>query len=155
MASMALSTTLSKFQHTRAMVARSPWSSRVSVSLAPRPFQGSLRNGATAAYDGASDAAKRGTNEAMRVGQDMKNKAASTAEDVSRKTKDVTGKEGNAQDLAQDIAEKAKQTAQDAWGSVKDTTQKIKETVAGKAEESKEAIKENAETIKQSMNTKN
>lgn len=62
---------------------------------------------------------------------------------------------GKASEASNDLADKAKQTAQDAWGAVKDTTAKIKDTVVGKAEESKEFIKENADTVKRSMNTKN
>ena len=42
----------------------------------------------------------------------------------------------------------SRRTAQDTWGTAKDS-------VLGKAEQSKESIKENAETVKKIMNTKN
>ncbi|KAJ8749531.1 hypothetical protein K2173_025726 [Erythroxylum novogranatense] len=95
---------------------------------------------------------KQAANEAKKVGEELKNKAASAADDATQKTKDAAG---NVSRAAQDLSEKAKQTVQDAWGTVKDTTERIKDTVTGKAEESKEFIKENAEAAKRSMNTKN
>ena len=131
----------------------------------------------------ATDAARQGANETAKAGQDVKNKAASAAEDVRHNftiklifpftilffrmiltifqcqihfkvTQKAKDAAGTVADTAQDLTEKAKQTAQDAWGTVKDTTQKIKETVVGKAEDSKESVKKNAETVKRSMNMK-
>ncbi|KAI8574313.1 hypothetical protein RHMOL_Rhmol01G0344700 [Rhododendron molle] len=154
MASMSLTSILTKSHNTGAMVVRNPWSSRGFVPVALRPFQKSVRHESvtTQACDKAADAAGQGTGELKMAGQEMKDKAASTAEDMNQKTKDTAGKVA---DTAQDLTEKAKQTAQDAWGSVKDTTQKIKETVVGKAEESKDSIKQNAEKVKREMDMKN
>ncbi|CAL5353542.1 unnamed protein product [Camellia sinensis] len=110
----------------------------------------------TQAYDKAADAAKQGANEAMNAGQDVKNKVASTAEDMTEKTKETAG---TVAEKTQDLAEKAKQRAGDAWDAVKDTTQKIKETVVGNgkaaAQETKQSVKQNAETVERSMNMKN
>lgn len=59
---------------------------------------------------------------------------------------------GKAKDAAQSMSGgKAQKNAEEAWGSVKNTTQKIKDTVVGKAEESKESVKANAENIKRNM----
>ncbi|THF95911.1 hypothetical protein TEA_024419 [Camellia sinensis var. sinensis] len=110
----------------------------------------------TQAYDKAADAAKQGANEAMNAGQDVKNKVASIAEDMTEKTKETAG---TVAETAQDLTEKAKQRAGDAWDAVKDTTQKIKETVVGNgkaaAQETKQSVKQNAETVERSMNMKN
>lgn len=70
---------------------------------------------------------------------------------MSDKGKDIASKVSN---KAQDLTEKAKQTVQDAWGTAKETSQKIKDSVAGKADDTKEVVKENAETVKRCMNTK-
>ncbi|KAL6978770.1 hypothetical protein U1Q18_020436 [Sarracenia purpurea var. burkii] len=154
MASISLATILTKSHKAGAIVVRNPWSSRVFVSVAPRPFQGSLRREAitTQAYDKASDAAKQGANEARKDAQEVKDKAASTAEDLTEKSKEVGGKVAES---AQDLTEKAKQTAQDAWGAVKDTTQKVKDTVVGKAQESKDSIKDNAKDVKRGIDMHN
>ncbi|KVH94210.1 hypothetical protein Ccrd_003688 [Cynara cardunculus var. scolymus] len=56
---------------------------------------------------------------------------------------------------ADNIAEKAKQTAKEAWSATKDAAQKVQNTVAGKADASAATIKDNIETAKRSINTKN
>ncbi|KDO54889.1 hypothetical protein CISIN_1g036890mg [Citrus sinensis] len=71
---------------------------------------------------------------------------------MSQITKDKAGK---VSETAQDIGDKAKQTVQDAWGSAKDTAQNVKDNLLGKADKSKEAVKQNAEQVTKSMNTKN
>ncbi|CAL5427265.1 unnamed protein product [Camellia sinensis] len=159
MTSMGFTSILTKSNHAGAMALRNPWSSRIFVSVAPRPLQASFRQEArvsTQAYDKAADAAKQGANEAMNAGQDVKNKVASTAEDMTEKTKETAG---TVVETAQDLTEKAKQRAGDAWDAVKDTTQKIKETVVGNgkaaAQETKQSVKQNAETVERSMNMKN
>ena len=43
---------------------------------------------------------------------------------------------------AQEMGGKMKQTAQDAWSSAKVATKKISDTVASKAEDAKESIKQ-------------
>ncbi|PON45487.1 Late embryogenesis abundant protein (LEA) family protein [Parasponia andersonii] len=70
---------------------------------------------------------------------------------VTQKTKDVAGK---ASETAQGAAEKAKQTAEDVLVSTKEAAQKAKDTVLNRAEVSKEYVKENAEKVKKSMNSK-
>ncbi|KAK0581806.1 hypothetical protein LWI29_018214 [Acer saccharum] len=147
MASLFLATSVPKFSQLSALVIRNPRSSRVFVPI--RHIQASSKQGASGACDKAAEAAKKGANAAKEVGQDVKNQATSVAENATQKTKDVAGK---VSETAQDITEKAKQTVQDAWGSVKDTTQKIKDTVAGKAEESKDSLKEGANKFKRDIN---
>ncbi|KAI4304211.1 hypothetical protein MLD38_039755 [Melastoma candidum] len=49
---------------------------------------------------------------------------------------------------AEELTERAKQTAQDLWGAAK-------ETVVGAAEDTKESLKENAERVERGMNSKN
>ncbi|XP_059436096.1 uncharacterized protein At4g13230 [Corylus avellana] len=126
-----------------AFARRSTWKPRHFVAATPRPIHASSHQEASA----PSDAIKQGANEGT-----VKDKAFSTVEHVTQKTKDMAE---NVSATAQDATEKAKQTAQDAWGTAKDTAQKAKDSVLGKAEQSKESIKENAETVKKSMNTKN
>lgn len=83
MASMSLSTTtFLKFRNTRAIIMRKPWNSRDFASVAPKPLHRNLRHGTTAAYDEAGNAAKRVANDAEKVGKDVKDQAASGAEDV-------------------------------------------------------------------------
>ena len=53
------------------------------------------------------------------------------------------------------IAEKAKETAKEAWSAAKDAAQKVQNTVAGKADASAATVKDNLEAAKRSMNTKN
>lgn len=52
------------------------------------------------------------------------------------------------------MGEKAKEGTEGAWDRVKDATQKIKDAVAGKAEETKKIGKEEAERVRESMNKK-
>ncbi|GLT95327.1 hypothetical protein SLE2022_130160 [Rubroshorea leprosula] len=133
-----------------AAISRNP---RVVLTAGPRLIQASYSHQkASEACENAKDAAKQGAGEAMKVGQDIKEKTASTASQMSMKTKDMAGK---ASDTAQEMTSKAKQTMQDAWDSAKETAQKAKDTVMGKAEDSKEAIKQNADQVKRSMNSKN
>jgi len=56
---------------------------------------------------------------------------------------------------AQNMAERAKQTMQDAWDSTKNTANRAKDTVVAKSQESAEYVKENAEAVKNNMNSKN
>ncbi|KAI4342883.1 hypothetical protein MLD38_027449 [Melastoma candidum] len=49
---------------------------------------------------------------------------------------------------AEELTERAKQTAQDLWGAAK-------ETVVGATEDAKESLKENAERVERGMNSKN
>ncbi|KAI8523171.1 hypothetical protein RHMOL_Rhmol13G0053100 [Rhododendron molle] len=153
MATTTLATILTKCHRAGATVNPKPWSPGVLVSIAPRPFQGNLRHEVTVTHARRStEAGKEHADEAVKAAKDLKNDASSTAEDMTQKTKDAAGKAAN---TAQDITERAKQTAEDAWGTVKDATQKIKDKVVGKAEESKESVKQNAESVKRNMNMKN
>jgi len=56
---------------------------------------------------------------------------------------------------AQNMAEKAKQTMQDAWDSTKNTANRAKDTVMAKTKESAEYVKDNADAVKKNMNSKN
>merc|ERR1712226_1411905 len=147
MASLTLIISLPKFGPAGSAIARrSTWNPRLFAACTPRPIQASSNPEASSA---ATDALKRGANEAKKTGETVKDKANSTAE---HNTKDMAGKMSA---TAQDVTEKVKQTAQEAWGSAKDTAQKAKDNVLGKTEESKESIKESTEAVKKSMNTKN
>ncbi|KAI3749604.1 hypothetical protein L2E82_20218 [Cichorium intybus] len=95
----------------------------------------------------SSDAAKRAIDELKNVGNQMKEKAASQADYVASQSKEAVGG-------AENIAEKAKQSAQEAWNATKDAAQKVQNTVAGKAEESAGTVKDHIEAAKRSMNTK-
>ena len=70
---------------------------------------------------------------------------------ATQKSKDVAGK---VSESAKDAAEKAKQTADDVLVSTKDAAQRAKDTVLNRTEVSKEYVKENAEKVKKSMNSK-
>ena len=56
---------------------------------------------------------------------------------------------------AHNMAQKAKQTMQGAWDCTKDTAHRAKDTVVGKSQESAQYVKENAEAVKNNMNSKN
>merc|ERR1739842_111512 len=56
---------------------------------------------------------------------------------------------------ADEIGDKAKQVAQDAWNSAKETTQKAKDTIVSTTKETKNNIKDNAKTGERAMNTRN
>ncbi|RWR81178.1 protein FAR-RED IMPAIRED RESPONSE 1-like protein [Cinnamomum micranthum f. kanehirae] len=116
---------------------RGPWKPRVYVTAPTRPTQ--------------ACAGKEGAQEVKNKAEQMKDKAASAADETSDKGKEMASKVSN---KAQDLTEKAKQTVQDAWGTAKETSQKIKDSVAGKVDDTKEVVKENAETVKRCMNTK-
>ncbi|KAI3449860.1 hypothetical protein Pfo_006525 [Paulownia fortunei] len=163
MASMALTTTLSKLQATRIFLGTSPRPFQVKFSWNLACFQASRRYCAMATYDETAEAAKqgrhaanKGADAAKKGGQQVKNEAAPAADNAAQKTKDMAGK---VSDAAQEAAGKVKQTAQDAWGSVKDTTGKIKDTVVGKAEATADCatdtIREEAAKVERSFNSKN
>ncbi|KAL9426919.1 hypothetical protein AB3S75_033657 [Citrus x aurantiifolia] len=139
------SSTLSKLAIARTSIRNS------KQFLAPKPryIQASTHQDASATCEKTTDAIKQGADHAMKASGDMKTKAASTAQQF---TKDKAGK---VSETAQDIGDKAKQTVQDAWGSAKDTAQNVKDNLLGKADKSKEAVKQNAEQVTKSMNTKN
>ncbi|KAK9735786.1 hypothetical protein RND81_04G227600 [Saponaria officinalis] len=82
--------------------------------------------------------AKRGLNEALRTGENLKNKAASTTEDIAK----------NSEEAAHRVAEKAQET----WESTKDAALKTKDNAFDMANEAKETVEE---TVDRSMNTKN
>ncbi|KAA3490714.1 late embryogenesis abundant protein, group 3-like [Gossypium australe] len=89
----------------------------------------------------AQETIKQGANQAADATKNMKDKTTSAASQVSEKAKGM--------------AEKATDAAKQVWDTAIETAQKAKETVLGKADESKGGIKENAEKIKQRMNDKN
>ncbi|KAB1213604.1 hypothetical protein CJ030_MR5G012386 [Morella rubra] len=142
MSSLTLLTCLPRLGHVGAAIARrSTWSSSQSVAANPRFFHASSRQEASA----ATDAIKQAAIEVKKAGETATDKAFASAEHVSQKTKDMASK---ASATAQDVSEKAKQTGEEAWGKARDSIQ-------GKVEQSREKIKDNAETVKESMNTKN
>ncbi|KAK9192735.1 hypothetical protein WN944_003428 [Citrus x changshan-huyou] len=142
------SSTLSKL----AIARRSIWNSKQFLASKPRYIQASTHQEASTTCEKTTEAIKQGADHAMKASGDMKTKAVSTAQQMSQITKDKAGK---VSETAQDIGDKAKQTVQDAWGSAKDTAQNVKDNLLGKADKSKEAVKQNAEQVTKSMNTKN
>ncbi|KAB1995757.1 hypothetical protein ERO13_D13G159500v2 [Gossypium hirsutum] len=89
----------------------------------------------------AQETIKQGANQAADATKNMKDKTTSAAGQVSEKAKGM--------------AEKATDAAKQVWDTAIETAQKAKETVLGKADESKRGIKENAEKIKHRMDDKN
>lgn len=71
---------------------------------------------------------------------------------MANKTNEVAGQMSAS---AQNMAGKAKQTMQEAWESTKNTANRAADNVVGKTKESAEYVKDNAETVKQNMNSKN
>ncbi|MCD9644542.1 hypothetical protein HAX54_032802 [Datura stramonium] len=145
---MTLTSTLMRLQNARAIIGHNPLSTKLFVGATPKPFQAGKRHLGMAFKDEARnraekgvDAAKQGVDMAKKSSQEAKNETVSIADEVMRKTKVMGDKVA---DAAQDMAGKAKEIAQEEWGSVKDTTKKMKDTMMGKAEESKEAIKNNS-----------
>ncbi|KAK8318585.1 hypothetical protein V6Z11_A13G180600 [Gossypium hirsutum] len=82
------------------------------------------------AFDTAKETIK-GVNETKEATKNMKDSAISAASQVSEKAKGM--------------AEKATDAAKQVWDTAIETAQKAKETVLGKADESKGGIKENKE----------
>ncbi|KAB2049379.1 hypothetical protein E1A91_A13G178400v1 [Gossypium mustelinum] len=79
----------------------------------------------------AQETIKQGANQAADATKNMKDKTTSAASQVSEKAKGM--------------AEKATDAAKQVWDTAIETAQKAKETVLGKADESKGGIKENKE----------
>ncbi|CAI9300781.1 unnamed protein product [Lactuca saligna] len=94
-----------------------------------------------------SDTAKRAIDELKNAGNQIKEKAATHAGYVANQSKAAAG-------ATENITEKAKQSAQEAWSATKDAAQKVQDTVAGKAEASADAVKDHIEAAKRTMNTK-
>ncbi|PWA88440.1 hypothetical protein CTI12_AA090810 [Artemisia annua] len=129
-----------KFQTTRTLI-RATWVSRV---FAPNQLTPTHQ---VRFYSSSSDASKCGIEKLKKVSDEIKEKAASHTGYATSQSKEAAGK-------AENIAEKAKQSAQEAWDATKDTAQKVQRTVAEKAEESATAVKDNIEAAKRSFNNK-
>ncbi|KAJ1443536.1 hypothetical protein SESBI_00114 [Sesbania bispinosa] len=134
MASFTLITSVPKFGHAGAAIARTPaWNPRVFAAATPRPIQVPSSHN----EDGSvtSDGVKQGSCETVNnsLNESTQDKAYSTAEHVSNKTKEVAGQ---ISETAQNITEKAKQTIQQAWDSTRNTANKAADSALGKAEES-------------------
>ncbi|KAK7295163.1 hypothetical protein RJT34_18068 [Clitoria ternatea] len=148
MASFTLVTSLPKFGHAGASIAKArAWNPRVFAAATPRPIQVPTSNdGSEGTKQGASETVNNSLNESTQ------DKAYTTVEHVNKKTKDMANQMSES---AQNMAEKAKQTMQGAWDSTKNTANRAADTVMGKSQESAEYVKENAETVKKNMNKKN
>ncbi|MBA0699649.1 hypothetical protein Goari_001261 [Gossypium aridum] len=108
----------------------------------------------------AQETIKQGANQAADATKNMKDKTTSAAGQViiSLYTFRVEILEFSAvgvSEKAKGMAEKATDAAKQVWDTAIETAQKAKETVLGKADESKRGIKENAEKIKHRMDDKN
>ena len=82
--------------------------------------------------------------------QNITEKAKQTMQEAWDSTKDTANRAAT-----QTITEKAKQTMQEAWDSTKNTANRAADTVLGKAQESAECVKENAEAARRNINRKN
>ncbi|MFQ6650675.1 hypothetical protein Gotur_023184 [Gossypium turneri] len=114
----------------------------------------------SAASQKAQETIKQGANQAADATKNMKDKTTSAAGQViiSLYTFRVEILEFSAvgvSEKAKGMAEKATDAAKQVWDTAIETAQKAKETVLGKADESKRGIKENAEKIKHRMDDKN
>ncbi|KAK7243291.1 hypothetical protein RIF29_38084 [Crotalaria pallida] len=174
MAGFTLITSLPKFGHAGATIARaSAWNPRVFAAATPRPIQ--VPKSPNQEGSITADGIKQGASETVNnnLNEPLQDKAyTSTTEQVANKTKDMANQ---ASAKAQDITEKAKQTMQEAWDSTKNTANRAADTVMGKeawdsakntanraadtvlgkTEESANRVKENAEIVRENMNKKN
>ncbi|KAE8733674.1 N-terminal [Hibiscus syriacus] len=111
---------------------------RLLPPSSPRFIRGSS-NPEAQAFDKTKESISHGADE--KVADNVKDNATSTANQVKENATGMTGKvTGTAQGT---LSAKAKQV----WETAIETAQKAKETVLGKADDSKDGIKE----IKQSM----
>ncbi|KAI4350146.1 hypothetical protein L6164_010655 [Bauhinia variegata] len=147
-----LVTSLPKLGHATATIAKArAWNPTIFAAATPRPIQIPSNSNQDGSVTG--DGTKHGASETVNMSENMRDKAySSTTEHVKHESREMAGKMSAA---AQNISENAKQTMQDAWDSSRNTAQKATDTVLGKAQESAESVKENAESVKRSMNTKN
>ncbi|TKY65373.1 hypothetical protein E2542_SST08231 [Spatholobus suberectus] len=151
MASFTLVTSLPKFGHAGATIARArAWNPRVFAAATPRPIQVPTNPEGSAIADGTIQGASETVNNSLN--ESTQDKAYTTAEHVTNKTKDVAGQMSAS---AQNMTERAKQTMQDAWDSTKNTANRAADNVVRKGQESADYVKDNAETVKKNMNTKN
>ncbi|KAL3517770.1 hypothetical protein ACH5RR_020359 [Cinchona calisaya] len=102
MASMALTTTLPKFQSSRAIIVRSPWSSRAFVGVTPKPFQMIQKT-------------KNVAGKVVDASKDMTDKAKQTAQ----------GAWGSVKDTTQKIKETVVAKAEEAKEFVKENAEKV------------------------------
>ncbi|XP_057962316.1 uncharacterized protein LOC131153884 [Malania oleifera] len=117
---------------------------RKACASSRRQFSSGIENASNVLKQGTDEvanAAKQGANEAAGVGENIQKRAASTAQQVTQNAREVAGK--------------VSETVQNAWGAAKDTAQKATNAAVGAAQDSKESIKQDAERVKQCMNTKN
>ncbi|XP_018674687.1 uncharacterized protein At4g13230-like [Musa acuminata AAA Group] len=125
------STALAKFgPPVSAIARRSPTSLRLLVTAASRPSQGSV----------VEDAA-RSVNEEVTVAGGQANKTTESRGIAGASASQVAG-----------IGNRAAEMAQDAWQSAKETTKKAANFVAGRAADTKESIKDDANAVKRAMN---
>ncbi|ESW11744.1 hypothetical protein PHAVU_008G056300 [Phaseolus vulgaris] len=151
MASFTLVTSLPKFGHAGAIIARArAWNPRFFAATTPRSIQVPSSPEGSAAVEGTKQGAGETVNNSLN--ESTQDKAFTTAQHVSHKT-DQMANQVSAN--AQNMAERAKQTMQDAWDSTKNTANRAKDTVVAKSQESAEYVKENAEAVKNNMNSKN
>ncbi|WVZ04740.1 hypothetical protein V8G54_018086 [Vigna mungo] len=150
MASFTLVTSLPKFGHAGATIAATrAWNPRLLAAATPRAIQVPSSPEGSAAVEGTKQGASETVNNSLN--ESTQDKAFTTAQ-VSHKTDEVANQMSAS---AHSMAEKAKQTVQGAWDSTKDTANRAKDTVVGKSQESAQYVKENAEKVKNNMNSKN
>ncbi|XP_061357384.1 uncharacterized protein At4g13230 [Gastrolobium bilobum] len=150
MAGFNLVTSLPKFGHAGATIARArAWNPRVFAAATPRPIQVPTNQDGSLNADGIKQGASETVNNNMT--ESLQDKAYSTAEHMTNKTKDTAGQISA---TAQNITEKAKQTMQEAWDSTKNTANRAADTVLGKAQDSADSVKENAEAARRNINNR-
>ncbi|XP_022973925.1 uncharacterized protein At4g13230 [Cucurbita maxima] len=148
MGSSTLFKSLPKFGHFGAAVIawRSP-TSNTSLRFASNPKF--IHTNPPQDGSEAKDAINPEANEGMTSGEQMmQDKAYSTAEHVSEKTRDMAGMLSA---RAQEVSAKAKQ----AMEAAKDSAHRAKDSVVETTKDSKQFVKANAKTVEKCMNTKN
>ncbi|RDX62918.1 hypothetical protein CR513_58704, partial [Mucuna pruriens] len=149
MANFTLVTSLPKFGHAGATIARArAWNHRVFAAATPRPIQVPSHPEGPITPDGN----QQGANETVNNLNEATQEKSYSTEHVRNTTKEMAGQMSAS---AQNITEKAKQTMQDAWDSTKHSANRAADTMLGKSQESAEYVKDNAEKVKNNMNTKN
>ncbi|CAJ1822051.1 unnamed protein product [Sphenostylis stenocarpa] len=151
MASFTLVTSLSKFGHAGATIARArTWNPRFFAAATPRFIHVPSSPEGSAAVEGTKQGASETVNNSFN--ESTQDKAFSTAEHVSHKTDQIANQMSAS---AKNMTGKAKETIQGAWDSTKNAANKAADAVKGKAHESAEYVKDNAEAVKKNMNSKN
>ncbi|KAL1360531.1 hypothetical protein HN51_005924 [Arachis hypogaea] len=111
----------------------------------------------TTQQDKSYSTAEHVAHRAVDKAGEMANQVSQTAQNISEKAKqtmqeawDTTKSTAN-RAAAHTITDKAKQTMQDAWASTRNSANRAADSVLEKAQDSADAVKENAEAIRRNI----